>query len=139
MNKQISMDEKHMIGAISEDRALNFPMADIKVTGYAKEREYLIPDECKEYMLKQLWPFENVPSMDATMYDIHENKMFQVKDFKVIAVKFDQHGASRYFPMLASPFYGHSGGTCLDWADIKNINKEMGVIVCARQFKKKEA
>ena len=136
---QISMEEKKMLGAITADTVLDYPTQALPVEGHDAEQEYRIPEKDRESILAKLWPFDIVPKMDDTMLCLHESKTFKVKDFKVIAVKFDRHGASRYFPILASPFYGHSGGTCLDWADLKDIDTEKGIIVRARQFKKQEA
>jgi hypothetical protein len=69
--------------------------------------EVLIPDEKKAQVLDDLYPFDPVPSLTETMYDLHEEKQFRVGDFRVI------RGAA--MDMLVSPYYFKSGGTVIDW------------------------
>ena len=69
--------------------------------------EYIIPDEEKAQVLEQLYPFDPVPALTETMYDLHEEKPFRVGDFRVI------RGAA--MDMLVSPYFFNSGGTVIDW------------------------
>jgi len=75
--------------------------------------EYLIPDGEKALVLDSLYPFDPIPGLDETMYDLHEEKPFRVGDFRVF------RGAD--MDLLVSPYYDRSGGTVIDWmpADFK--------------------
>lgn len=69
--------------------------------------EYLIPDEDKEALLERLYPFEPIPGLDETMYDLHEEKTFVVAEFRVV-----RDGGMN---MLVSPYFFESGGSVIDW------------------------
>lgn len=79
--------------------------------------EYIIPDDMKEEVLKLLFIFKPIPSLDEMFYDIHEEKKFCVRDFRVI-----WDGGHN---CLVSPYFPSSGGLVIDWmpiayADIQN-------------------
>ena len=69
--------------------------------------EYLVPDEEKARVLDDLYPFDPVPALAETMYDLHEEKRFRVGDFRVIR--------GEAMDMLVSPYYFTSRGTVIDW------------------------
>ena len=69
--------------------------------------EYVIPDEKRAEVLEKLFIFEPVPGLDEMMVDIHENRAFRVRDYKVI------QGPDR--PFLMSPYWETSGGSVIDW------------------------
>ena len=71
--------------------------------------EFIIPEEDKEIVLEQLYPFSPIPKLTDKMYDIHADKTFIVKDFRVTW----EHGMN----FLVSPYYPESGGTVIDWMD----------------------
>lgn len=71
--------------------------------------EFIIPEEDREIVLEQLYPFSPVPKLTDEMYDIHADKTFIVKDFRVTW----EHGMN----YLVSPYYPESGGTVIDWMD----------------------
>jgi hypothetical protein len=71
--------------------------------------EFIIPDEDKEIVLAQLYPFSPIPKLNDTLYDMHADKTFLVKDFRVTW----EHGMN----YLVSPYYPESGGTVIDWVD----------------------
>lgn len=76
-------------------------------SGKEEIEEYIIPDEEKSRVLDDMYPFDPVPALTETMYDLHEEKEFQVGDFRVI------RGLA--MDMLVSPYYFNSGGTVIDW------------------------
>ena len=96
-------------------------MTDVK--GYGDERlpygtrllkalcgeveEYIIPEEDREKVFRNLYPFLPIPTMDQEMMDIHEEKLFTVSEFKVVR--------DAGMNMLVSPFFARSGGTVIDW------------------------
>jgi len=88
------------------DKKLPFPTKLVRAPGGIVE-EYIIPYDKKEEVLKKLFPFIPVPSLEDEMTDIHEDKRFKVKDFCVT-----REGK---FNMLVSPYYFISGGTVIDW------------------------
>ena len=71
--------------------------------------EFIIPEEDKEIVLEQLYPFAPIPKLTDEMYDLHANKTFIVKEFRVTW----EHGMN----YLVSPYYPESGGTVIDWMD----------------------
>ena len=71
--------------------------------------EFIIPEEDRELVLEQLYPFSPVPKLTDEMYDLHADKTFIVKDFRVTW----EHGMN----YLVSPYYPESGGTVIDWMD----------------------
>jgi hypothetical protein len=75
----------------------------------ASVEEFIIPDEDRELVLEQLYPFSPIPKLTDVMYDIHADKKFMVRDFRVTW----EHGMN----YLVSPYYPESGGTVIDWWD----------------------
>ena len=75
----------------------------------ASVEEFIIPDEDRELVLAQIYPFSPIPKLTDVMYDIHAEKTFMVKDFRVTW----EHGMN----YLVSPYYPESGGTVIDWWD----------------------
>ena len=71
--------------------------------------EFIIPEEDKEIVLEQLYPFSPIPKLTDEMYDIHAEKTFIVREFRVIW--------ERGMNFLVSPYYPESGGTVIDWMD----------------------
>lgn len=71
--------------------------------------EFIIPEEDKEIVLQQLYPFSPIPKLTDVMYDLHADKTFVVGDFRVTW----EHGMN----YLVSPYYPESGGTVIDWMD----------------------
>lgn len=74
--------------------------------------EFIIPDEDKEIVLEQLYPFTPIPKLTDEVEDMHAGKKFIVKDFRVTW----EHGIN----YLVSPYYPESGGTVIDWIDENN-------------------
>jgi hypothetical protein len=64
----------------------------------------------KGEVLKELYPFIPVPSLDEERYDLHADKTFKVKDFCVTR--------ERGMNFLVSPYYFESGGTVIDWMPV---------------------
>ncbi|MDD2229421.1 MAG: hypothetical protein PHY48_08420 [Candidatus Cloacimonetes bacterium] len=85
---------------------LPYPTRPLEVHGGTVE-EYIIPEEKKAEVLKQLYCFIPVPSLNATRYDLHEGKKFKVKEFRVTR----ENGLN----FLVSPYYPSSGGSVIDW------------------------
>jgi len=83
-------------------KPLIFPNGDIV-------EEFIIPDEDRELVLEQLYPFSPVPKLTDEVYDLHADRTFVIKDFRVTW----EHGMN----YLVSPYYPESGGTVIDWVD----------------------
>jgi hypothetical protein len=98
MNEDSPIDEKLPY----KTRQLFFP------NGVSVE-EFIIPDEDRELVLEQLYPFSPIPKLTDVLYDLHADKTFVVKDFRVTW----EHGMN----YLVSPYYAESGGTVIDWVD----------------------
>lgn len=80
---------------------------------------YDIPDSKKAEILEELYPFAPSPSMDDTLFDLHEGRSFKVSDFMVV-----REDNSNF---AVSPYYLNSGGTILDWLP---LDSEMAVHEC---------
>lgn len=95
-----------------EPPRLPFPTRTVG-SGTGAIEEYVIPDEEKGRVLEAMYPFEPVPRLTDTMFDLHEEKPFQVGEFRVV------RGNSMDY--LVSPYFFSSGGTVVDWmpADFK--------------------
>lgn len=85
---------------------LPYPTRPLEVHGGTVE-EYIIPEDKKAEVLKQLYCFIPVPSLNSTRYDLHEGKKFKVKEFRVTR----ENGHN----LLVSPYYPSSGGSVIDW------------------------
>jgi hypothetical protein len=89
-----------------DDPRLPFSTREVAVPGGTVE-VYIIPDDQREAVFKQLYPFRPIPSLNRTLEDIHAEKKFKIKDFMVV-----REGGMN---MLVSPYYFESGGTVIDW------------------------
>ena len=98
MNDKTPLDERLPY----QTRPMYFPNG-------ASVEEFIIPDEDRELVLEQIYPFSPIPRLTDVMYDIHADKKFMVKDFRVTW----EHGMN----YLVSPYYPESGGTVIDWWD----------------------
>lgn len=96
------------------DPPLPFPIKVVpSATGPV--RIYEIPDDHKEAILKRLYIFRPVPSLDDVMENIHAGKQFRVREFLVA-----REGEMN---VLASPFYLEAGGTVIDWELVRRARK----------------
>ena len=91
-----------------EDR-LPYPTQPLFLLNGTCVEEFIIPEEDKEIVLAQLYPFSPIPQLTDVLYDLHADKTFVVKDFRVTW----EHGMN----FLVSPYYPESGGTVIDWMD----------------------
>ena len=82
----------------------------------ASVEEFIIPDEDREIVLEQLYPFSPIPKLTDVLYDLHADKTFVVKDFRVTW----EHGMN----YLVSPYYSEGGGTVIDWVDEDWANED---------------
>src|SRR3972149_3565215 len=91
------------------EERLPYPTRPLVFPNGTSVEEFIIPDEDKEIVLAQLYPFSPIPKLTDVMYDLHADKTFVVKDFRVTW----EHGMN----YLVSPYYPESGGTVIDWMD----------------------
>lgn len=104
----MSLPEKHILSMlIPESETLNYPTRNLPMQSGPDAIEYVIPDADRERLLRSLYPFQECPKLDDIRYDLHEQRFFVVKDFRVI------REMKRNF--LVSPFYPHTGGMVIDW------------------------
>lgn len=105
----MSEPEKELLTMIlPEEAPLPYPLHPLKMAYGPDSLEYEIPLEKKAEVLKALYPFVSCPEMTEERFDIHEQKNFFVKDFRVIR--------ERNRNMLVSPYFPTSGGMLIDWA-----------------------
>lgn len=91
------------------DEPLPYPTRPLFFSDGECVEEFIIPEEDKEIVLELLYPFSPIPKLTDTMYDLHADKTFIVRDFRVTW----EHGMN----YLVSPYYPESGGTVIDWVD----------------------
>ena len=89
------------------DEKLPYPTRPMFFPDGTSVEEFIIPEEDKEIVLEQLYPFSPIPKLTDEIFDIHAEKTFIVKDFRVTW----EHGMN----FLVSPYYPESGGTVIDW------------------------
>lgn len=98
-----------MDGELPLDVRLPYPTQPMYLPDGTSVEEFLIPDEDKEIVLAQLYPFSPIPKLTDVLYDLHADKTFHVRDFRVTW----EHGMN----YLVSPYYPEGGGTVIDWMD----------------------
>ena len=114
--KVMSTPEKEILCKIvDESPLLEYKLKTLEMPeDYDDELVYEIPEDKKEEVFKELWPFGDCPAMDEVFFDIHEGEPFIVKDYKVIR--------SRNRNFIVSPYFSKSGGMVVDFVrDIENI------------------
>jgi len=107
---EMSLQEKAICLALAGRRPkLPYPLKEVECADGTVQRIYQIPDEDKAKVLADLYPFVGAPSIDDTLFDLHERKTFKVRDFLVI----------RWCEgnLLASPYFPRTGGMLVDWLD----------------------
>ena len=72
--------------------------------------EYKIPEHKKAEVLKALYIFHPVPSLDEVRCDLHPGRNFRVRQFRVT-----REGGHNW---LVSPYYEEGGGTVIDWVPV---------------------
>ena len=126
--RHLGYEERMMMLTVTgPQRPLKYPTHLLAMSDGTFTKEYEIPEEDREEVFQQLYLFDNPPSMDTIMLDIHEGKKFKVKDFRVIR----EDGGN----FIVSPFYPISGGTLLDWAQSGSVKHDSDVVVTANRFR----
>ncbi|MBC7878613.1 MAG: hypothetical protein H7Y59_15685 [Anaerolineales bacterium] len=98
------------------EERLPYPTKPMYFPDGTSVEEFIIPDEDKEIVLAQLYPFSPIPKLTDEVEDMHAYKKFIVKDFRVTW----EHGMN----YLVSPYHPESGGTVIDWIDESNWNND---------------
>lgn len=106
---EMSLQEKAICLAVAGRKPeLPYPLKEVECADGTVQRIYEIPDEDMAKVLADLYPFDGgAPSIDDTLFDLHERKEFKVRDFLVI----------RWCEgnLLASPYFPRTGGMLVDW------------------------
>ncbi len=111
---EMSVDEKRILFTIVKPSPeLPFPLRVLEMAHGRPALEYVIPDEAREYVFRELYPFVEVPDLDEERFDLHEERLFRIRDYKVI-----REGGRN---LLVSPYYAHSGGMVVDWINEGDI------------------
>ncbi len=85
---------------------LPYPLKDLHLGDVVIE-EYVIPDEARALVLSQLFIFTPVPKLWQWKRDIHTDRVFQVKEYRVL--RFNERN------WLYGPFVEDEGGSIIDW------------------------
>jgi hypothetical protein len=91
------------------EEKLPYPVKTLVLSNGTSVEEFIIPLEDKGIVLEQLYPYSPIPKLTDVLYDLHADKTFIVRDFRVTW--------ERGVNFLVSPYYPESGGTVMDWAD----------------------
>ena len=107
----MSKPEKEMLCIMQpEAKELPYPLRPLKMAYGPDALEYVIPQKEIAEVLKKIYPFVPCPEITEERFDIHEQKSFCIKDFRVIRER------NRNF--LVSPYFPRSGGMVVDWLPI---------------------
>jgi len=109
INEEKSMNSEFFSEENPIEERLPYPTRPMYFPNGISVEEFIIPDEDKEIVLKQLYPFSPIPKLTDEVEDLHSGKKFLIKDFRVTW----EHGMN----YLVSPYYPESGGTVIDWMD----------------------
>ena len=104
---------KRITGALPR---LDYPSHEVVKDGGKTIELYDIPKKDREAVLQDLYLFEPCPRLDDTLFDLHEGRPFQVRDFLVV-----REDDSNF---VVSPYYLHSGGTILDWIPLDRMEPD---------------
>lgn len=114
----MSATEKQLLRTIiNESEPLPYKIKAVKVAVGPDTQEYIIPEDDKAKVLRELYPFFNTPRVEDRLFCLHEEKYFRVGDFKVI-----REDNRNY---LVSPYYARSGGMVIDWMPEGNEKSDM--------------
>lgn len=91
------------------EEKLPYPTRPMYFQDGTSVEEFIIPEDDKEIVLEQLYPFSPLPKLSDVVYDLHADKTFTVREYRVTW----EHGMN----YLVSPYYPESGGTVIDWMD----------------------
>lgn len=96
-------------GEVPIEEKLPYPTRPMYFPDGTSVEEFIIPEEDREIVLEQLYPFTPIPKLTDVLYDLHADKTFTVREFRVTW----EHGMN----YLVSPYYPESGGTVIDWVE----------------------
>ena len=104
----LGLQERKMLMMITgPQERLDYPTEPLKMSNGCEVERYVIPEEDKQKTLDSLYPFFDVPPLDAVMLDLHTQRTFKVRDYIVT-----REGNGNF---LVTPYYAEKGGTVLDW------------------------
>lgn len=114
---ELSIPEKDILSKmLHESEPLPYELVEMETSIGTKENLYSIPQDEKEELLKDLWPFTATPKMSERMFDIHEGKTFIFKDVQIMRWK--------NWNIIVSPYYLQSGGTLIDFVNPSLADKD---------------
>jgi len=117
--EEMSVEEKKILSQLlPEEPCLPYPLRLLPMRSGRPALEYQIPDADRQEIFDHLYPFTDNPSLDERRMDIHANKEFFIRDFKVIR--------ENNRNMMVSPYYATRGGTVIDWL---KVGEQMSVQV----------
>lgn len=118
----VSSQEKQIMAMILPPMPeLPYPLKIMPMWKGEPALEYDIPDGDREKVFRQIYPFKPCPQMDEYRFDLHSEKTFQIREYRVIR-ELDRN-------LLVSPYYPESGGMVVDWMDADDHDS------CIRQLR----
>ena len=124
--REMSEPEKQMLCIIvKESEPLPYPLKPLEMASGPDEEVYDIPEEAKDKVFEELWPFAPCPALDDLRFDLHEQKVFKFRDAQVIRYK----GRN----LMVSPYYAHTGGMAVDFLPAECATGEGQT--CAQEIK----
>lgn len=111
----VSSQEKQVLEMLMPPSPeLPYPLKELAMWKGMPALEYVIPEEDREEVFRQVYPFKPCPSLDEYRYDLHADREFIIREYRVIR-ELDRN-------LLVSPYYPESGGMVVDWMDTDNKN-----------------
>jgi len=105
---EMNLQEKAICLALTGRKPeLLYPLKEVECADGTVQRICQIPDEDKARVLADLYQMTDAPSINDTIFDLHEHKEFKVRDFLVIRWCWGN--------LLASPYFPQSGGMLVVW------------------------
>jgi hypothetical protein len=96
-----------LLSIIPEQPEMPYELEDWIGSDGVTYQKYVIPDDKRQEVLDNTFPFTPVPKIDETMIDLHTEKDFIVKDYAIIRY------ANRN--IVVSPYFNEKGGMSVDW------------------------
>ena len=113
---EMSLSEKKLLlSIIPEQPKLPYDLEDWIGSDGIIYQKYVIPDDKRQEVLDNTFPFMPVPKIDEARTDLHTEKDFIVKDYAIIRYA--------YRNIVVSPYFNENGGMSVDWVGIgKSVN-----------------
>ena len=121
---EMSPGEKRILCTLVEKSdPLPYPLKTLEMAKGPAEQVYDIPEEDKDRVFEEIYPFVPCPDLDDEIFDLHEETLFRFREAQVIRY--------RERNLLVSPHYAHGGGMTVDFLPKENAAQKQTVCIQA--------